>query len=117
MNATDTNATTAPAARVSAHAMCDHPRTKAARAACRRARRSGWVAVVRGDELAAKGTILRVHTADDMLEGVLLGWGAKQIMLRVEGERVTVKAADAVQVEARKAAPAVEADEADELDD
>lgn len=99
MNATDT----APAARVSAHADCDHPKTKAARAACRRARRSDWVAVVRGDELAAKGATLRVHVEDDMLEGTMLGWGAKQLMLRVEGERVAVKTADVIRVEARNA--------------
>ncbi len=103
MNATDSD-TTAPV-RVSAHADCDHPRTKAARAACRRARKSGWVAVVRGD--AVKGATLRVHTSDDMPEGTMLGWGAKQLMLRVEGERVAVKTADVVKVEAKPA----EADE------
>lgn len=114
MNATDTNATTA---RVSAHADCDHPKTKVARAACRRARRSGWLAVVRGDELAAKGATLRVHTTDDLIEGVLLGWGAKQLMLRVEGDRVAVKVADVLKVEARKPAAEAAAVEGDELDD
>jgi hypothetical protein len=90
----------APAApRVSAHANCDHPKTKAARAACRRARNSDWIDVTRGHELAAKGSTVRVHTEDDMLEGVLLGWGSKTIILRVDDERVTLKTADALRVE------------------
>lgn len=107
MNATAADiATDAPAApRVSAHANCDHPKTKAARAACRRARNSDWIDVTRGHELAAKGCTVRVHVrgdefqAEDMLEGVLLGWGSKTIILRVQDERVTLKTADAVRVE------------------
>lgn len=103
MNDTDTTA------RVSAHADCDHPKTKAARAACRRARRSDWITVERGHELAVKGAALRVTVtgdefeAEDVLEGTMLGWGAKQIMLRVEGDRVTFKTEDIVRVEVRNA--------------
>lgn len=101
MNATvDITATDAPAApRVSAHADCDHPKTKAARAACRRARNSDWVDVARGHELAGKGATVRVHTDDDMLEGVLLGWGAKLIVLRVQDERVSLATSKALRVE------------------
>lgn len=87
----------------SAHADCTHPRSKAARAACRRARKSDWAAITRGHELAVKGATVRVHTEADMLEGVLLGWGAKLIVVRVDDERITVKTADALKIEARKA--------------
>lgn len=90
---------TADTVRLSAHANCDHPRTKVARAACRRARRAGWIAVVRGDERVAKGITVRVHTADDMLEGELLGWGEKRIVVRVEGDRINVNTADALKIE------------------
>lgn len=96
----DAAAADAPAApRVSAHANCDHPKTKTARAACRRARNSDWVDVARGHELAGKGMIVRVHTEDDMLEGVLLGWGAKLIVLRVQDERVSLATSKALRVE------------------
>lgn len=95
----ETATTTEPTVRVSAHAECDHPKTKVARAACRRARRAGWIAVVRGDERVTKGHTVRVHTTDDMLEGELLGWGAKRIVLRVEGDRVNVNTADALKIE------------------
>lgn len=95
MTVTDTE----PTVRVSAHANCDHPKTKVARAACRRARRADWIAIVRGDERVTKGITVRVHTSDDMLEGELLGWGAKRIVLRVEGDRVNVNADDALKIE------------------
>lgn len=97
--APDTDTTVSP--RISAHATCDHPKTKAARAACRRARRSEWVTIVRGHDLAVKGAIVRVHTADDMLEGALLGWGAKRIVVRVEDSRVTLDTAAVTLVEGR----------------
>lgn len=103
MNATDTEPTTT--VRVSAHADCTHPRSKVARAACRRARRSGWLAVVRGDELAVKGATVRVHTADDMAEGTLLGWGDKRLVLRdADGVRVNFKTDVVLKVEAAKPA-------------
>lgn len=103
MTDTDTT-TTAATPRVSAHATCDHPKTKAARAACRRARRAEWVTVVRGDELAAKGNTLRVFVKGDepdMLEGVMLGWGDKTLIVRVNDDRVTLKVDDIDRVEAR----------------
>lgn len=96
------------------HENCDHPKTKAARAACRRARASNWIDVVRGDELAVKGSLLRVHIAStdtrdaDMHEGVLLGWGAKRMTLRVNDQRVNVDVADVLKVEARKTEPEID---------
>lgn len=104
MNATPdatTDVTEAPAPRVSAHADCDHPRTKAARAACRRARASAWVAVARGD--VAKGDTVRVTSADDQAEGTLLGWGVKRVTLRdADGDRVNFEVTDELVVEAPK---------------
>lgn len=82
------------------HDNCDHPKTKAARAACRRARASIWAIVERGD--VEKGATVRVHTADDMLEGTLLGWGAKRIVVRVDDTRANVNAADIEKIEAHK---------------
>lgn len=100
MPATDTTVNHAPAAaRLSAHAECDHPRTKTARAACRRARRAEWIEVTRLD--VVKGDEVRVHTAEDMLEGVLLGWGAKRLVVRVQDDRVTLETNDVLKVEAR----------------
>lgn len=101
MTATDTHTTDAPAVeapRVTAHADCDHPKTKAARAACRRARKAEWVDATR--ETVVKGDTIRVHTADDMVEGVLLGWGAQRLIVRADDERVTFKAADVLRVQA-----------------
>jgi hypothetical protein len=88
-------------ARVTAHANCDHPKSKVARAACRRARRAEWIDTDR--ENVAKGDDVRVHTADDMLEGVLLGWGAQRLIVRVDDERMTLKVADVLRVQARNA--------------
>lgn len=88
-------------ARTSTHSTCDHAKTKADRAACRRARTSDWAPASRGD--VSKGHTVRVHTAQDMLEGTLLGWGAKLIVVRVDDHRVSVKVDDALKVEARKA--------------
>lgn len=103
--ATDTTTEPTATVRVSAHADCTHPRSKVARAACRRARRSGWLAIVRGDELAVKGVNVRVHTVDDMLEGKLLGWGEKRMIVRdADDVRVTIKTADVLKVEVAKPA-------------
>lgn len=85
MTATDT-------VRASAHANCDHPKTKAARAACRRARARAWVEVTR--DTVRKGELVRVHTDGEIYEGVILGWGEKRLVIRVgegdESERVTI---------------------------
>jgi type II secretory pathway component PulM len=106
MNATDTTVNNAPAAtRLSAHAECDHPKTKTARAACRRARRAQWVEVTRID--VDKGDEVRVTVTgdefegEDMLEGVLLGWGSKRLVVRVDDERITLATSDVIKVEAR----------------
>ncbi|MGD9729245.1 MAG: hypothetical protein AB7L09_22025 [Nitrospira sp.] len=100
----DTTETTAEAdapatPRVTAHADCDHPKTKAARAACRRARKAEWIDVT-DRETVAKGDTIRVHTAEDMVEGVLLGWGAQRLIVRADDERVTFKIADVLRVQA-----------------
>lgn len=100
MNATETTVNNAPAAtRLSAHAECDHPRTKTARAACRRSRRAEWIDVTRLD--VEKGDTVRVHTENDMLEGVLLGWGTKRLVVRVQDERVTLSTSDVLKIEGR----------------
>lgn len=106
MPATDTTVNhVAAAPRLSAHANCDHPKTKTARAACRRARRAEWVEVTRVD--VDKGDEVRVYVtgdefeAEDMLEGVLLGWGSKRLVVRVDDERITLATTDVIKVEAR----------------
>lgn len=99
MNATADTAT--DTVRMSAHALCEHPKTKTARAACRRARRTEWVEIARGHELAVKGATVRVHTDDDMLEGALLGWGAKRMIVRVNDERITLETETVTRVEGR----------------
>jgi hypothetical protein len=43
---------------------------------------------------------VRVTDADETVEGVLLGWGAKQIVLRAGDERVIFMTDDVVRVEA-----------------
>jgi hypothetical protein len=87
--------------RPSAHATCDHPKTKAARAACRRARNSDWVIVARGDERVAKGDTVRVHTADVIHEGQLLGWGESRMIIRVNDTRKMIPVADVTTVEVK----------------
>lgn len=105
MTAVDT--TTEPTVRISAHANCDHPRTKVARAACRRARRAGWITIVHGDERIAKGMTVRVTVrgdeieGSDELEGTLLGWGAKRLIVRADDERFSFNTADVIRVEMR----------------
>lgn len=84
--------------RMTAHANCDHDKTKVARAACRRARRAEWITVDR--QAVVKGDTVRVHTEQDMLEGVLLGWGTQRLIVRVDDERITLKTADITRVEA-----------------
>jgi hypothetical protein len=91
MNATDT--------RLTVHANCDHPTTKVARAACRRARNQGWALVTRED--VRKGDRVRVTTAGDQVEGTLLGWGAKRLIVRDDTDAQRVFAtADVTSVEA-----------------
>lgn len=88
MNATDTD-------RRTAHADCTHPTTKVARAACRRAKRTVWVPVTRDD--VAKGDTIRVGD----VEGTMLGWGAKRVVIRDgEGARHNVAVTDDLVVEA-----------------
>lgn len=103
---------TAPV-RTSAHADCTHPKTKVARAACRRARRAPWITVTRGDALAVKGAAVRVTvTGDefegtDEVEGTLLGWGEKRMIVRdADGDRLTFKTDDVLKVEVAKPADA-----------
>lgn len=62
------------------HANCDHAATKVARAACRRAGRSAWTPIERGD--IVKGDAIRVTTEVDQVEGTLLGWGTKRLVVR-----------------------------------
>lgn len=123
MTAPETTITTP---RVTAHSTCDHPKTKVARAACRRARRAGWVAIVRGDERIRKGLIVRVTTADSHVEdellekrtvisheGELLGWGEKRIVIRdTDGDRTSFDVPAVLRVEIKN-----NDDEADETDD
>jgi hypothetical protein len=124
MTAPETTITTP---RVTAHSTCDHPKTKVARAACRRARRAGWVAIVRGDERIRKGLIVRVttnsHVEDELLgekrtvishvEGELLGWGEKRIVIRdTDGDRTSFDVPAVLRVEIKN-----DDDEADETDD
>lgn len=105
MNATENDITAeAPAVRVSAHADCTHPKTKAARAKCRRERAAAWVEVVRGD--VDKGATVRVTHDGDVSEGQLLGWGEKRLVLRVtdadgETSRETLATAMIDRVEAQ----------------
>jgi hypothetical protein len=98
------NDTTAPASRLTVHADCDHPATKAARAACRRARTAPapvWVDATR--ESVAKGDLVRVSLADDVvLEGTLSAWGPKRLVLVVtDGQRHQLAADDVISVQAR----------------
>lgn len=94
--AAEAQAETAP--RPSAHADCDHPKTKTARAACRRARKSEWIDATR--ETVAKGDTIRIHTRDDVVEGTLLGWGSQRLIIRADDERMTFKTADVLRVQA-----------------
>lgn len=93
MNATDTD-------RRTAHALCTHDTTKVARAACRRASRQAWVLVTRED--VSKGEAVRVTLKGGQpVEGTLLGWGAKRLIVRNAGdERVTFEVTDGLVVEA-----------------
>lgn len=97
------NDTTAPASRLTVHADCDHPSTKAARAACRRARNAGaptWVDATR--ESVAKGDTVRVTSTDGRtLEGELLAWGPKRLVLSVDGTRAQLTVTDEMTVQAR----------------
>jgi endonuclease YncB( thermonuclease family) len=81
------NDTAAPASRLTVHADCDHPATKAARAACRRAKAAPapvWVDATR--ESVAKGDTLRVTLTDGgSLEGELVAWGPKRLVMIHEG--------------------------------
>lgn len=97
------DATPAPAEAVTkpatAHAECTHPRTKVARAACRRARRSGWTVIARGD--VDKGDTVRVTLDGNVTEGVMLGWGEKRLIVRDDDNgRVTFAITEALIVEA-----------------
>jgi hypothetical protein len=93
MNATDTD-------RRTIHALCDHPATKVARAACRRATRQAWIAVTRED--VVKGDTIRITNPGGLpVEGTLLGWGAKRLIVRnTSDERVTFEVGDRLVVEA-----------------
>lgn len=94
---TETNTVVRP----SAHAECDHPKTKTARAACRRNRNSIWSPILR--ENAAKGDNIRVHTGGlGAVEGQMLGWGEKRIIVRLEDDsRKVISIDDVVRVETR----------------
>lgn len=101
MNATTIDtATDDTTDRRTTHALCSHPTTKVARAACRRARLAVWVAITRDD--VAKGDTIRVTSNGGApVEGELLGWGKARLILRnVEGARVTFDVADIVATEA-----------------
>lgn len=93
MNATDTTA------RITAHSNCDHPKTKAARAACRRGRTASWTIIDR--EAAVKGSHVRVTCVEgEVIEGELIGWGAKRLIVRTETVRVNlvIEAVELVEV-------------------
>lgn len=94
MSDTATDTTT----RLTVHANCDHPATKAARAACRRARTAPapvWVDATR--ESVAKGDTVRVTLTDEaVLEGELIGWGAKRMIVAVTGGQRHQLAADTI---------------------
>lgn len=99
MNATDTTT----ARKLTAHADCEHPATKTARAACRRARNAGaprWIGATR--ESVAKGDTVRVTVDDVTLEGTLVGWGAKRLIVSVDGgQRHNITIVDDMTVQAR----------------
>lgn len=82
------------ARKLTAHADCDHPATKTARAACRRARAAGgpvWADVTQAEATRLKGETVRVTMQSDdaerVFEGTLVGWGAKRIIVSVDGVR------------------------------
>lgn len=90
--------TTALVRKLTAHADCDHPVTKTARAACRRARKGAVTLLTR--ETAAKGQLVTITRPDaEPVIGTLIGWGDKRIVLRdTEGTRVNVTVAEGVTV-------------------
>lgn len=85
------------------HTDCDHPHTKVARAACRRARAREWETITRSQLQGRVGFDVKVHTPDGVIEGTLLGWGTRALAVRdANGVRARVSTPAILAVEIRR---------------